>query len=1048
MFMKRTVALGVGVVLAFSFAVAFSQQSEPEGESRDIARQRAEWFARERGVEVGRLPSGLRAQAVRRLEAMRADERRRAAAMASGSTLSATAGSSVSSTPWKPIGPSAVVDPSGMKNAGRVSSLAVDPRNPLVVYAGAADGGVWKTSDGGQSWTPLTDTQPSLSIGSIALDPSAPDTVYVGTGEFNGADGYPGVGILKSTDGGTTWTNIQGPFVPKSSVGYRIPAVAVSPANSQIVLAAAASLALAQGTEGVFRSTDGGTTWTNVLRGGLGATSVVFDPRNTSVAYAGIVNTDTNGNRTVKLLKSADAGVTWTATALPESPGDRIMAIVAPSDSSVYVAYTINNATGDRAFLFRSRDGGASFTELNDSQICTFQCGYNLAMTVNPTDSNELFFGGGNTFDTTDGGATWEYDPNIHTDEHALSFSATGDRVYLGTDGGMYVATNLSRPVQFATINNGLANLQFYPGISIAPGNPSFGLGGMQDNGTARYSGTAEWEQVYGSDGFSTAIDPLTPSTFYLSTQQGFIYKTTDNGAHIQSASNGLSGSAAFNTVFTIDHRNPNNLYTVRSGTVFQSTDGASSWSAISPQLSSLSNSDIEVAPSDSNTVWVSGCCGAVFVSRNAGSGAGATWTQLNGPTKRPVTAIAISPADPTTAYVVVSGFAANYVGVDQVPGHVFKVTAGGTWTDMTGNLPDIPMSAIAIDPAIPDTFYVGTDIGVFTTSNAGASWDTAVTNLPRSAVMALALDAPTRTLRAATHGRGMFDLQLPAAATCSAPATDGVQVCAPDEGATVESPVAVRAEATITGGVYRFELWVDHVKVLTVRDSGTMDSSVPMDAGSHLLEFVARNAAGDHVSATRTISVGSSSGSCSAPAGAGVNVCSPQDGSTVDTTFAVDAAANVSGGVYRFELWANGTKVLTVRDSGVMKANVTLNPGAYKLDFVAQNAAGTHVSATVHVTVGGGSACTTPTSPAVNVCSPQDGATVGTSFPVQAYANVTGGVYRFELWANGSKVLTVRDSGTMNTTVTLPAGAYRLDFVAQNSSGTHVSKTINVTVQ
>jgi len=445
--MKRTLTLLLFLIFASPVSLIYGQDSEPENEAPDTAQRRAEWFARQRGVEPGKLPSGLRAQGLRRLEVMRADEKNRKTAAASGAlSLGVAAVNRLSSTPWKSIGPAVLTDRNGLnKFSGRISALAVDPRNSLVVYAGAADGGVWKTINGGQSWTPLTDAQPSLSIGSIALDPSAPDTVYVGTGELNGGDGYPGVGILKSTDAGNTWTNIQAPFIPKNNVGFRIAAVSVSPANSQIVLAAAASTSLPQGTEGVFRSADGGNTWTNVLRASLGATSVVFDPQNSSVAYAGIVKTNANGPQTVEVLKSTDAGGTWSGTGLAETAGSRVMLVVAPTDSSLYVAYTA--VTSDRAFLFRSRDSGTSFTELNDSQLCTAQCGYNLAMAVNPTNSDEVFFGGFDILGSTDGGATWDFAFTTHADQHALAFSASGDRVYAGNDGGMWVATDLTRPL-------------------------------------------------------------------------------------------------------------------------------------------------------------------------------------------------------------------------------------------------------------------------------------------------------------------------------------------------------------------------------------------------------------------------------------------------------------------------------------------------------------------------------------------------------------------------------------------------------------------------
>jgi len=178
--MPRRLTLLFLLILVFPISFTYAQQTEPEGESPDTAKKRAEWFARERGVEPGKLPSGLRSKALRELEKMRGDEKRRNAAVASGAiSPTAAAANPVSSTSWKTIGPSVLLDSNGSKFSGRISALAIDPRNPLVVYAGAADGGVWKTTDGGQSWTPLTDTQPSLSTGSIALDPSAPDTVYV-----------------------------------------------------------------------------------------------------------------------------------------------------------------------------------------------------------------------------------------------------------------------------------------------------------------------------------------------------------------------------------------------------------------------------------------------------------------------------------------------------------------------------------------------------------------------------------------------------------------------------------------------------------------------------------------------------------------------------------------------------------------------------------------------------------------------------------------------------------------------------------------------------
>jgi nitrogen fixation protein FixH len=283
--------------------------------------------------------------------------------------------------------------------------------------------------------------------------------------------------------------------------------------------------------------------------------------------------------------------------------------------------------------------------------------------------------------------------------------------------------------------------------------------------------------------------------------------------------------------------------------------------------------------------------------------------------------------------------------------------------------------------------------------------------------------------------------------ASCIVPATPGVNVCTPQDGATVATTFDVEAYANVTGGVYRFELWADGTKVLTERDSGVMNSQVTLSPGGHLLEFVARNTAGDQVRATRNITVSGTS-ACTPPDTQGVNVCTPQDGATVTTTFGVEAYANVTGGVYRFELWSDGVKVLTVRDSGVMNAQVTLVQGNHLLEFVARNTAGDLVRATRQITVSGTAGCSAPNTPGVNVCTPVDGATVATTFDVEAYANVTGGVYRFELWTNGTKIINVRDSGEMKASVTLAPGSYVLEFVARNADSSQIeSKAVNVVV-
>lgn len=1037
----------------------FSQQNDndPERESPDIAQKRAEWFAHQRGVEPGQLPSLRRLQAFRHLEQMRTDEMQRATALATGSVSPevVAAVNPLSSTPWKAIGPAPLS--AGTPVSGRVAALAVDPRNALVVYAGAADGGVWKTTDGGQSWTPLTDNQPSLSTGSIALDPSNPDTIYVGTGEYNGGDGYPGVGILKSTDGGSTWTHIQGPFIPRN-VGFRIPAIAVSPANSQIVLAAAGNSGVNEGTAGVFRSTDGGNTWTNVLPSAWAASSVAFDPNAGNVAYAGLVIPASGGGFTLRIMKSTDSGATWSQTGFADAAGFRIIISIAPSDSSVYVAYTPMAANS--AVLSRSQDGGETFTALNSSSLCSAQCAYNLAMGVNPANSKELFFGGITVVHSLDGGASWASAGSGHADQHVFVFSASGDRIYVGNDGGVWVSTShASDPVSVNSLNSNLATLQFYPGISIAPGNPSFGLGGTQDNGSDRYSGSLQWQEVFGGDGFSTAIDPNTPSTFYLSTQVGNIFKTTDNGGTFSEGS-GLTGTSSFNTVFTLDRLNPSRLYTTRNLTVLQTTDGASTWHPISPQINTLNANDIEVAPSDSNTVWIAVCCGQVFVSRNASSGAGATWTQFNSPTKRPVTAVKVSPTDPSTAYAVVSGFAADFVGVDQVPGHVFKVTNGGaTWTDMTGNLPDVPMSDIAIDPAIPDTFYVATDIGVFTTSNGGSSWDTVVTNLPRSVIVSLALDPQSRILRAATHGRSMFDLQLPAAPpppSCtpsSTAATPSVTICSPTNGSNVSSPVHVTAATKSATTVIAMKVYDNGTQVFST-SSSSVDTNLTMTPGTHTITVNAWNSGGQVFKSAVTVTVGGTGGGACTPSSTAatpsVTICSPTDGSTVSSPVHVTAATKSATTVVAMKVYDNGTQVFSTSASSV-DTNLPMTAGTHKITVNAWNSGGQVFVSAVTVTVGGGGggACTpssTAPTPSVTICSPANGASVTSPVNVTAATKSATQVTAMKVYDNGVQVFAT-SSSSVNTNLTMTAGSHTITVNAWNTGGQVFKSAVNITV-
>jgi photosystem II stability/assembly factor-like uncharacterized protein len=745
----------------------------PQPEKPEIMRERSEWFYSQRAYPHKYVPAGARLNALRELDLM----------TASGLALGLAPTSNPS---WTLIGPKPIKTPyTDPIVAGRVSALAVDPGNPSVVYAGAAQGGIWKTTTAGSSWSPLTDRQASLAIGSVALDPTNSNIVYVGTGEENFAgDSYYGAGILKSTNGGTTWTHLCGPFCgPVGQDGFygggaRIGALAISPANNQVILAAVALLR----KDGIYRSADGGKTWTQVVSGNPG-TAVLFDPVNGNTAYAALGNSFSGGTESV--FKSTDGGQTWSAdngsggNVLPIANAGRIVLAMDPSHTATLYAGIANVSTGSLLGLFKSTDGGGSWTRLTSTpDYCTPQCWYDHTIAVDPANSNVIYAGG--AFSTTlirslDGGSSWtvlQAAANfgfLHADMHALAFASDGSKLYLGNDGGVYstTQTTATNPA-FTALNSTLATAQFYPRLSIDPTNVAKAIGGTQDNGTDLYSGGLAWNDVVCGDGAATAIDTAVPTTMYAACENIDIEKSTTGGAagSWNQVINGIDTGdrVEFIPPLVIDASQPANLYfgTYR---LYQTTNGAANWTAISGDLTSGPSfwgvvTGIAVAPRDSNTVYVGTGDSHVWVTTNALSGTGATFANRSSTSLPPrvITDIAVDPATSTTAYVVFSGFK----GFGDTKGHVFRTIDGGAhWKDISGNLPNTPVNAIVINPSSPSEIFVGTDIGVFYTTSGGVSWATLNVGLPHVAVLGLALHSASNRLRAATHGRSVWDLNI-----------------------------------------------------------------------------------------------------------------------------------------------------------------------------------------------------------------------------------------------------------------------------------------------
>lgn len=1013
-------------------------------EKPDEVRQRDEWFAHSRRLH-GRLPSDLRIKAFKQLEQMRANEKARFAQRfgAVTATQAATITSSspgdfslaATQTPWTPIGPAPALNGNTLVS-GRITAIAIDPQNTSVIYAGAADGGVWKSVNGGTNWAPLTDQQNSLSTGSIELDPSNSSIVYVGTGEGNGnADAVYGAGILKSTDAGASWQNIQSPFVT-SSVSLPIGSIAIDPANSSIVLAGTRSLAGASSGVGIYRSTDGATTWAQVNTNDV--FSIKFLPNNPSVVLA--AGFDDNASKKL-IFRSTDAGATWQEVLAvpvdsvfgPSRAGGSIA--VASGHNTIYAALGGNAVTD----LYKSTDEGATWTAINNKNssggtLCAAQCFYNDVIAVHPTNPNLVFFGGQDLYRSADGGSTWVLADTPHEDYHALEFTPDGGTLFAGTDGGMWsTADPTATIVAWTDLNQNLATLQFYPGISISPGNPHLSLGGVQDNGTLKYTGSTQWNEVLGGDGLQTALDPGDPSHFYTTSEDGNVWETTNGGSSFNLEDNGLNFTSPppnFFTVLTLDPHNTSRLYTAPNN-IYRSDTGASSWVRISQIGLCGSVNNIAVAPSNANVVYVSnGDCLAVSTNATAST---PTWTNPFDPGQvRSVTWVAPDLSDATIAYAVLGGFSAG-----DGQGHVYKVTnSGATWTNITGNLPDVPMSGLVIDPAVANTLYVATDIGVFSTSDGGQTWNSMVTNLPRSAVLGLALDPSTRTLLAATHGRSAYSLQLPGTtgSSCQPLSTvPSVHICSPTNGSTDASPVPISAAAHLANAINSMQVWIDGVKKFQQVGVTSISTSLSIASGTHRVAVLAVDTSNHTTESVVNITV-SPTTTTGTLSGTVVNATTNAAIAGATVSFSGGTTTTSSTGSYTFNNVAAGTYTVAASASG-------FSSGSQSATVTGGQTTTLNFGLTPATT-----GCQAPGSPGVNICSPVNGSTVNSPVTAQAAGTVSGTLHDMELWVDGVKKFGTT-SNTLSTQVSLAPGTHRFAFIAINTAGQKWESVSNATV-
>lgn len=748
---SRAVAVFLGAVLtAFaamlgSYGSAFAQTPSPLSAPlrqvlpNDKRLLRWQYFHAERAYPFDRVPPGAYQRGM-------ADYAAKFGALPGAAQVPA-----IDITGWSSVGPAPIA--TNPTTSGRINTIAVHPTDGNTIYLGAATGGVWKTTNGGSSWTPLTDSQCSLAMGSVVIDPVNPEIIYAGTGEQNfSGDSFYGCGVLRSSDGGSTWTQQGASIFDTTTGGATISRMLIDPATAGSLTT---TRVFAATSFGLYRSLNSGSTWTQVLAS-TPVTDLVVDPSNSSILYASVGNIFGSVNNGV--YKSINGGTSWTKLAggFPTASVGRInIAVASPGILFAAVQNTTNFAL---LGIWKSTDSGVSWSQISATGAsCASQCWYNLHMYVSPANSNIVFFGGLSLHRSTDGGLTFQdvgAANNVHVDHHGFAFQPGNPNVaYSGNDGGIWRTSDGG--VTWTSLNTNLAITQFYAGASLHPTDGNIGMGGTQDNGTLLASGSLAWSLVLGGDGGYTAIDFATPTTRYAETQwivgAGYIgpRRSDANGPFNQKLTGiTLSDRAEFIPPLVMSPTISTRLYfgTYR---IYRTSDRGEIWSAISPDLTAGSGTITAIAESKSNSqvVYVGTSDARVQVTTNGGT----NWTLVTtGLPNRFIKSIAIHPTDPNTAFAVVSGFGT---------GHVFKTVNGGaSWSNISSNLPDVPVNAILLDPGEPvNSIYIGTDLGVFRTTTGGTSWAPFGTGLPNTAIFDLVYNPTTNVMVAATHGRGAF---------------------------------------------------------------------------------------------------------------------------------------------------------------------------------------------------------------------------------------------------------------------------------------------------
>lgn len=677
--------------------------------------------------------------------------------------------------PWQAMGPHNI--------GGRTLAIAFNPQNPNTIYAGSASGGLWRSKTGGvgtNAWEYVSTGYPVLSVSSIAFASNDSSTIYIGTGEvynyqnvgtgaaFRPTRGFYGIGILKTTDGGATW-------MPSLNWAYNqrhgVWAVRVNPLNPNTVWAAT--------TEGTFKSTDAGATWTRIHRV-IMANDLVIHPVDTSIVIVACGNFRSEGHG---IYRTTDAGKTWmkATQGVPQTFGGKaLLTICESSPEFIYASIGNGFSVGspeNASWLCMSMDSGASWAVASEEDYSQWQGWFAHDVAVDPANfTNIIAIGidiwksvscGFNLVQKTYWGAIFtgpvppgepEGPPYYsHADHHDVVFHPTDPNIiYFATDGGVF--RSLDGGETFEGCNGGFQTTQFYNGFSCSQLDSNLAMGGLQDNGTTIFRGTTTWDKyIIGGDGSWTAIDATNDNMMYGSWQNLNMMKSINRGQSWRRINPPYAGGwVCFIAPYVIGIDNPQVIYTGQH-VVHKSINGGSNW-IVTNSGAPLDGNPVfamGISHQNSNVVYAATAPAVtkpgVFRTINGGM----SWDNITAdlPNRFPGD-IAVDPTNDSVVYVTFLGFGTS---------HVFKSTDhGDTWQDIGVGLPDLPTSSIVIDAKFPNNIYVGNDLGVYVSPDGGKSWQEFSEGLPDAVIaMDLAISPTNRKLRVATHGNGAYERNL-----------------------------------------------------------------------------------------------------------------------------------------------------------------------------------------------------------------------------------------------------------------------------------------------